>query len=738
MTTLPQTTSMRLPTHVPGGALAQPMTPMPVAAAGGQMTGADAWRVIRANLWIIIASVIVAGIGGYFLNMYLAANYPKFTSTGLIQVNPNPIVNLLKQDQQLLPDRNTVELEQRSQAQLLKHERTFSDLLSRVDNAVRETSWFRQFKGDTKKAKADLMDHLSVSPITDTKLIAVSFSDPDPASCRTVVYELVEQHIRNQSDAIRTQTINRVNTLGQLRQRYEGRRNDLSNELRDKAARLSIDGMGIPGHLNAKEQELADLIRTQLEYQNVANMARNSYESVQAQLQRGEDPAEVDEVLNRDQQIYTLRQMVDGLDASLAEMGKLGPTHPRVVEMQARRDTFKKKLDDARAELGARTRANYLDKLRSSAALSQQQLDAVTGRINEIKKELSTLTNDMALYLTKKDEEQAVREVLKQIDDQMYAMSQNTSRAEQNVVSWSNQPEQPDQPSFPKLPVTMALAVMLGLGLSLGVAFLREMMDTTVRSPRDIARVGQMNVLGVVADAADDPEASGSRLELAIFESPHSMLAEQFRQIRARLAHATSMETTRSIVVTSPSPQDGKTTVAANLAAGLALNGRRVLLVDANFRRPSVGKVFAVADAGGGFADALVNSANFAASVQETAVPNLLVMNAGKRPDNATELLESQLLASFIERALEEFDQVIFDSGPILLVSETVALASRVDGVISVVRAQANSRGLLQRMRETLRQVRAEHLGVVLNGVRSQGGGYYGRAIKAYYDYQQV
>jgi len=126
----------------------------------------------------------------------------------------------------------------------------------------------------------------------------------------------------------------------------------------------------------------------------------------------------------------------------------------------------------------------------------------------------------------------------------------------------------------------------------------------------------------------------------------------------------------------------------------------------------------------------------FESTVQETQVPNLYVLPCGPKPTNATELLESQLLIDFIERALEEFDHVIFDSGPLLFVSETVALAPRVDGVVTVVRARANSRGVLSRMRDSLRQVKAEHLGIVLNAVRAQGGGYYGRNIRTYYEYQ--
>jgi capsular exopolysaccharide synthesis family protein len=277
--------------------------------------------------------------------------------------------------------------------------------------------------------------------------------------------------------------------------------------------------------------------------------------------------------------------------------------------------------------------------------------------------------------------------------------------------------------------------MVAGLFLSLGISFIREMMDTTVRSPRDIHRVGQMTLLGMIPHQDDDPQAAGVPLSTVIYSAPTSMMAEQFRQVRTRLQHSASLDTTRSILVTSPGPDDGKSVVAANLGAGLALNGRRILLVDANFRRPELHKIFELPNEVG-LGSALNATENFESAIRQTKVPNLDVMTTGPKPANATELLESQLLIDFIERALEEYDHVIFDSGPMLFVSETVALAPRVDGVVTVVRASTNTRGLLQRLRDALRQLKAEHLGVVLNGVRSHGGGYYGRNIKTYYEYQ--
>jgi len=190
------------------------------------------------------------------------------------------------------------------------------------------------------------------------------------------------------------------------------------------------------------------------------------------------------------------------------------------------------------------------------------------------------------------------------------------------------------------------------LGLALGIAFLRELTDTSVRSPRDIQRVGDLTLLGLVPHEDDDPQVAGAPLPLVIFQAPHSMLAEQYRQLRSRLQHAASLDSTRSILITSPSPGDGKTTVACNLAAGLALNGRRILLVDANFRRPELHRVFSLANESG-FSTALSSLDAFPSAVAQTQVPNLDVMPSGPRPPNGTELLESQLLSDFVERALE-------------------------------------------------------------------------------------
>jgi capsular exopolysaccharide synthesis family protein len=361
--------------------------------------------------------------------------------------------------------------------------------------------------------------------------------------------------------------------------------------------------------------------------------------------------------------------------------------------------------------------------------------DADKAQADDAARSLGEISGKVAKYYTLEKQREAATQELERINKQLELLTTGQQVKLEGKVSWARKPELPTAPSFPKLKIILPISLAIGLMLALGIAFLREMTDTTVRSDRDIVRVGQIQLLGMVGDEAQDPQATGARLPLVIFDAPHSITAEQLRQVRTRLQHAASLDTTRSLLVTSPSPGDGKTTIACNLAAGLALNGRRILLVDGNFRRPEIHKVFGLSNEQG-FSTVLNGALTFDEAVQETQVPNLAVMTAGAKPINATEMFESQLLVDFIDRALEEFDHVIFDSGPMMVVSESAAMAPRVDGVVTVVRAQNNSRGLLTRMRDTLRALKAEHLGVVLNGVRAQGGGYYGRNIKTFYEYQ--
>ena len=741
MTTLPQTAPIRLPRtggQMPGQlgpiqAHAHPVIPVP-GAAQSQMSPADVWRVIRANMWLIIASLVVFGAGGYLVNRFvLKPHFARYESTALLRVSTNTETIRGRFTPGDISDSYEAAIRQEAatQAGMLRHESLLIETLSDPNNKIRTTQWWNEFGGNIEKAKEDLLDYFVVAPIPESRLLAVSMEYRVPEDCKTIVTEIVTQHLRKERTRKADEVLKLIGPTKDRVRELEFNLESLRRRIKEKASGLGQDA----GAANSVKQiELTRLYDERIKISRDLSEARNKLTNLQNLNNTGNEPPTMEEMLSRNQHYLSLRQTVDKMDAEMG-ISDLAPGHWRYTRMKQTRDTYAAKLEDAREEVKQALFA-------SLATESQADIDSATKQLEELKVQIERVSSEVS-------NNEAARRELAAMEAEEEGLSRQWEKANEDMsklqavagtqefanVDWARYPQTPDIPSFPKIEITMTVALLLGLALSLGIAFIRELTDNTVRTPQDIARVGNMNLLGMIPHEDDDPQAAGSRLPLVIFDAPQSMLAESFRQVRTRLQHAASLDTTRSMLVTSAGGGDGKTTVAVNLAAGLALNGRRILLVDANFRRPQLHNVFDATNEYG-FSDVLNSLDAFEQSVQSTVVPNLSVLTTGPKPLNPTELLESQLLIDFIERALEEYDHVIFDTGPLPLVSETIALAPRVDGVVTVVRARANSRGLLTRVRDTLRQVKAEHVGVVLNAVRAQAGGYYGRSIVDYYKYQ--
>lgn len=734
MTTLPQTTStVRLPRPVSG------LQPVPVGGvpavtgASGAMTGADVWRIIRGNIWLILAMIFLSAIAGFGINQWLKIYHPKYTARGYIQVVPLHPLNPLSEGEQTLPAEQ-LGIELRTQVYGLTSDLLLSNVLQKSDSPIRATSLFGYYQ-DPSDFREYFFDNFVVTPLADTKLIKIEFSCAKAKEAHTIVQTMGDAHIDQQREVglqmLQDSTVELTHKETGLRAEL----NDDQNSLDQLNHDLNMEGAGI-NRVGVTEMELQARDTEMLKEESDWKRGQETYNALKAQIERGETPYTIQSYIDQNPMILDLQQHIliyqQDVDAKRAQ--GMGENNERLKQAVALLTKTQQQLDDKKAEVRSQGISLVLGQAQGIAESARQRFEDLQMQVKDLKTELVDLSSRLRQYMLLVNQMQGLNEELRNVKQKLDNADQKTIKNMQTKVDWFQRPEIPITLTFPKLAMVMTISITVGLALALGIAFLREVTDTTVRSPRDIARVGQMNMLGMVADETDDPQAAGARLPLVIFDAPHSMTAEQLRQVRTRLQHAVSLDTTRSIMISSPSPGDGKTTIACNLAAGLALNGRRILLVDGNFRRPEIHRIFAVGNEQG-FSDVLNGALPFDQAVQETQVPNLSIMPSGPRPVNATEIFESQLLVDFIERALEEFDHVIFDSGPLMVVSESVAMAPRVDGVVSVVRARGNSRGLLGRMREVLRQIKAEHLGVVLNAVRAQGGGYYRRNIQTYYDY---
>ena len=260
--------------------------------------------------------------------------------------------------------------------------------------------------------------------------------------------------------------------------------------------------------------------------------------------------------------------------------------------------------------------------------------------------------------------------------------------------------------------VTMAMAVGLLLGVAL--VLLLEFGDQRLRTQREVEDLG-MPFLGLIPALSPEQEASPNR-DLHVHEQPKSMMAESCRAVRTNLLFMSPDKAIRTMVITSSSPQEGKSMTVLCLGTTIAQSGKKVLLLDTDMRRPRLHRALGVPN-DVGVSSLVVGAATLDQAVKTTEVPNLFILPCGPIPPNPSELLHTRAFADLLEAAKEKYDWVILDSPPINAVTDAVVLATLVDGVVLVVKAGVTPKGLAAQALRSLRDVNAKVFGAVLNAV---------------------
>lgn len=299
-----------------------------------------------------------------------------------------------------------------------------------------------------------------------------------------------------------------------------------------------------------------------------------------------------------------------------------------------------------------------------------------------------------------------------------------------------------EPPSFGRRTGTGAVQIIvlggvLGLMAGFGLAFLAETADKSFRTPEEIRRRLGLPVVGHIPQLRPDAAtlkqlATGQTCldpMLCTLHRPKSPQAEAFRGVRTALYFSTQGEVHQIIQVTSPSASDGKSTLAANLAICIAQSGKKIVLLDADFRKPRQHKIFG-ATAKKGLASVVAGEVEWKDAVQPTSVPGLFLLPCGGHPENPAELLTSDRFKELLDVLREQYEYVIVDTPPLLAVSDPSAVAPRVDGVLLAVRVSKNARPNAERAREILMNLGARIFGVVVIGTSPDGqtdsyGGYY-------------
>jgi succinoglycan biosynthesis transport protein ExoP len=381
----------------------------------------------------------------------------------------------------------------------------------------------------------------------------------------------------------------------------------------------------------------------------------------------------------------------------------------------------------------AKVRGQYMTALRREGmlrdALEKQKQEA--NKLNESAIEFNLLKRDADTYRALYE---GILEKLKEAGVSAGLKSNNY-----RIVDSARPPSYPIEPNIPR---NLGFALLLGLTTGVGLAFLLEGLDNTIRTTEQAQNISGLPSLGMIPlgsrsarEGADSKRlviaSSKEAVELITQVRPQSQMAESYRALRTSLLLSSIGAPPKVILVTSALPQEGKTTTSINTAVVLAQKGVRVLLVDADLRRPSIHKTLGLGPRSG-LSNVLTGSSTLDQTITRTSIlPNLFILPAGTPPPNPAELLASSAMRDILGQLSEQYDHIIVDTPPTLSVTDAVVLSPRADAVVLVIRSGQTTKQALRRARDILAQVNAKVVGVLLNAVDLSSPDYY-----YYYEYQ--
>lgn len=298
-----------------------------------------------------------------------------------------------------------------------------------------------------------------------------------------------------------------------------------------------------------------------------------------------------------------------------------------------------------------------------------------------------------------------------------------------NNVSVLASAEIPKVPVRPKKLLNIAIAVILGLFGGTALAFFFEYLDDTVKTVDDMERAAEWPFLGNVPDINTEGPVSEFEKDLFVNVNPKSPIAEVYRSIRTRMLFSSTEERPlKALLVTSPGPQEGKTTTLCNLGIAIAQNQKKALIIDGDMRRPRLHEVFKKENKNG-LSNLLAGQIPFNDAVQKTGIENLYLISGGEIPPNPSELLSGKKTRDFLAKARESFDFVLIDSPPIGMLTDATVISGLVDGTIMVIESGKTSKRILSRIYQLLNDAKARVIGMVLNKSSAASSDYY------YYSY---
>jgi succinoglycan biosynthesis transport protein ExoP len=562
-------------------------------------------------------------------------------------------------------------------------------------------------------------DALTVQTIARTQAVEITFRNANPALAREIVNHLVTGYTQRTFMTRYNDTMKASDWLsGQLAQ--------LKSDVQESQAKLSkfqrqTGIFGTDENDNLVLSKLDDLSKelTDAEADRIVKEAQ--YRVAQS------GNAELIGTIVPDSVLPVLRGQEADLKQQLAQANsEYGPHYPKVIQLETQLAQVENSLQSEIADIQERFHTAYQvsadseKQMRTAFDQQKQQAYNMSAGLDQygiLKREMES-GNDLYEDLLKKLKEAGVVASLK--------------AATVDVIDPATLPTKPVEP---KIPLVMALSIVFGLGTGIAFSFAAESLDNLIRSPEEVELLTGIPLFGMIPHIKFGRSKSTQELEpvgdgprppsLIALLRPNSQASEAFRSLRTALLLASAGNPPKTVLVASAVPGEGKTTVSMNIAAMLAQRGARVLLVDADLRRGLIGERLMIPK-NLGLSGSLTGAVNWRAAVEALPdVPNLFVLQAGVRPPNSAELLGSPQMHEVLEEFKAEYDHVIIDSAPCLIVTDAVLVAQKADAVLLVSRIAVTPRTNLRRASELLQCGDGHVTGIVANDVPI-GEQYYG------------
>lgn len=719
----------------------RPGAPPPAAGSSALQTIAIDPRRLFLQYWMWLAAAgfigLVLGVAVHFALLHF---YPIFTGRvyfefrSLIEdVADQAGANLQEDEMERFIG---TQLEQMTSETVLQDAATSPQVRN-------ETEWIKSFmtagRVDQVEARRQLEDIADsrLLPNTNIGVLSVRTTKPrtDAATLANAITDAYLKQIRsstrNQNIDILTQLKRQINNLSQSRTSMERQQEDLFGEEsldtldeRSSSEARQVDEL-LPLLVNTEYN--LDLTRERLaqyEEQQAAPGGPIIPQEIRAQVDE-EDPI----VQDKKAQLAQLRTN------ERAYKDRYGPNHREVRRIR-------KFIEAAEAELEAEKQRRQEEQFASQIELLRNQVRSMEATLAETSEKLaaarlrlSELNTLRKRYEALADDINRTAEREVEVQSQIDNLEGIGSRQDSARVIVLQRASVPEVPTFPIWYLVVLPVALLCSGGVFGIIVLRELLEQRVRGPADLAAVPHVRVLGVIPDLSEDP-SKPERAETVVRDHPAGVSAECIRHIRNELVKRMKGKDIKTVLVAGGMPGSGGTSTVINLATTFAAAQRRVLVIDANLRRPRIHSVLD-RERSPGLTEALLNESTFENAVQTTDIEGLSIITAGRSDGRAFDRLTTDAIDGILSKAREQYDLVLIDVPPTIVASDALTLAAdRCDAVVLVVRAYSEKRGLVNRMRTQLQDARAELLGVVINAVRSSAGGYFRRNFQASHEYQ--